>query len=268
MLAGKIKSEPNQTYRAGRRRRGTSRAGVAQDGRRDRARSLIGEAAITSLTVSGWQVRGRELFPGLLACGVVAAAAAFLAQHYGAPVMLFALLLGMAMNFLSAEGRCAPGIEFAARHVLRVGVALLGVRITFEQIAALGGQPVAGRRGVRRRSRSRSRRRGAAVRLQQPVRRAHRRRHRDLRRVRGARARGGAARASAQGARDAVHRDRRERVVDARDDPLSDASCARSGSTDARPASSSAARSTTWRRWSAPATACRRRPATSPPTSS
>ena len=83
------------------------------------------------------------LFPGLVATGVVAAAAAFLAQHYGAPVMLFALLLGMAMNFLSAEGRCAAGIEFAARHVLRIGVALLGLRIGVAQIAAMGWQPVA-----------------------------------------------------------------------------------------------------------------------------
>ena len=49
---------------------------------------------------------GRALVPGLLACGVIAAASAFLAQHYGAPVMLFALLLGMAMNFLSGEGAC------------------------------------------------------------------------------------------------------------------------------------------------------------------
>ena len=73
---------------------------------------------------------------------MVAAAAAFLAQHYGAPVMLLALLLGMAMNFLSAEGPCAAGIEFTARHVLRVGVALLGLRITVEQIAAMGWQPV------------------------------------------------------------------------------------------------------------------------------
>ena len=53
--------------------------------------------------------------PGVLACGVVAAAATFLSEHYGAPVMLFALLLGMAMNFLSAEGPCAAGIEFTAR---------------------------------------------------------------------------------------------------------------------------------------------------------
>ena len=83
----------------------------------------------------------RALFPGLLACGVVAAASTFLSEHYGAPVMLFALLLGMAMNFLSADGPCAPGIEFAARQVLRFGVALLGLRITVAQIAELGWGP-------------------------------------------------------------------------------------------------------------------------------
>jgi len=86
--------------------------------------------------------RGRELFPGLLASGVVAAAAAFLSQHYGAPAMLFALLLGMAMNFLGAEGRCTAGIGFSARSVLRIGVALLGLRITLSQVAAMGWQPL------------------------------------------------------------------------------------------------------------------------------
>jgi len=85
---------------------------------------------------------GRALVPGLLACGVIAAASAFLAQHYGAPVMLFALLLGLAMNFLSGEGPCQPGIEFTGRQVLRIGVALLGLRITVGQIAALGWPPV------------------------------------------------------------------------------------------------------------------------------
>lgn len=85
--------------------------------------------------------RVRTLFPGVLACGVVAAAATFLAQHYGAPVMLFALLLGLAMNFLSAEGPCAAGIAFSARVLLRFGVALLGLRITAEQVIALGWQP-------------------------------------------------------------------------------------------------------------------------------
>ena len=86
--------------------------------------------------------RLRALFPGVTACAVVAAAAAFLGEHYGAPVLLFALLLGLAMNFLSGEGPCAPGIEFCARNVLRLGVALLGLRITLDQVAALGWGPV------------------------------------------------------------------------------------------------------------------------------
>lgn len=81
--------------------------------------------------------------PGLLASLVVAAAAAFLSDHYGGPVMLFALLLGMAMNFLGEVDRCKAGISFASRTLLRVGVAMLGFRITLWQIADLGWQPVA-----------------------------------------------------------------------------------------------------------------------------
>jgi uncharacterized integral membrane protein (TIGR00698 family) len=95
-----------------------------------------------SRSEANWLTMGRALAPGLVASGVLAAAAAFLSQHYGAPVMLLALLLGMAMNFLSSEGACVPGIEFTVRTVLRCGVALLGLRITLAQIAALGWQPV------------------------------------------------------------------------------------------------------------------------------
>jgi len=81
--------------------------------------------------------------PGLVASLVIAAAAAFLADHYSGPVMLFALLLGMAMNFLSEVDRCRAGIRFASGFVLRLGVALLGFRITLSQIVALGWRPVA-----------------------------------------------------------------------------------------------------------------------------
>ncbi|HEX6829805.1 MAG TPA: putative sulfate exporter family transporter [Burkholderiales bacterium] len=72
---------------------------------------------------------------GVLASVVVALAATFLSEHYGASPMLFALLLGMAVNFLSLEGPCVPGIAFAAGNVLRIGVALLGMRITLWQMA-------------------------------------------------------------------------------------------------------------------------------------
>ena len=98
---------------------------------------------MAALSISAGSERVRSLFPGVLACAVVAAAATFLSEHYGAPVMLFALLLGMAMNFLSGDGNpCKPGIEFSARTVLRLGVALLGLRITVGQIAALGWEPL------------------------------------------------------------------------------------------------------------------------------
>jgi uncharacterized integral membrane protein (TIGR00698 family) len=93
--------------------------------------------------IAAFQERGRALLPGVTVTLVVAAAAAFLAEQYHAPAMLFALLLGIATNFLSTQSGCKHGIEFAARDVLRVGVALLGMRITFGQIAALGWHPVA-----------------------------------------------------------------------------------------------------------------------------
>jgi uncharacterized integral membrane protein (TIGR00698 family) len=83
------------------------------------------------------------IYPGVLVALTIGLAAAFLSDHYGAPVMLFALLIGMAFHFLHEGGRCVAGIEFASRTVLRVGVALLGVRITFDQIASLGPAPVA-----------------------------------------------------------------------------------------------------------------------------
>ena len=81
---------------------------------------------MSTLSLAAGRARARSLFPGVLACLVVAAAATFLSEHYGAPVMLFALLLGMAMNFLSGDGPCQPGIAFTGRTVLRIGVALLG----------------------------------------------------------------------------------------------------------------------------------------------
>ncbi|WP_424934588.1 YeiH family protein [Amaricoccus macauensis] len=81
---------------------------------------------------------GRELAPGVFLALTIAAAATFLSEHYGAPTMLFALLIGMAFQFMSVEGPCVQGIAFSSRTMLRIGVALLGVRVTFTDITALG----------------------------------------------------------------------------------------------------------------------------------
>ena len=86
----------------------------------------------------------RSLAPGVTVCLLVAMAAVYLSEHYGGPVMLFALLLGMALHFLSEEGqRTAEGIQFCAKKILRVGVALLGFRISIEEIIGLGWETAA-----------------------------------------------------------------------------------------------------------------------------
>lgn len=83
-----------------------------------------------------------RLYPGFAVSLVIAAAATFLSEHYGAPTMLFALLIGIGFHFLMELPSCAPGIEFSASKLLRIGIGLLGVRITFYDLASLGWTPV------------------------------------------------------------------------------------------------------------------------------
>jgi len=76
--------------------------------------------------------------PGLgLAC-VLAVAATFVSSTHNGPQMLYALLLCVAFHYLSKNARVLPGIEFCSRSLLRLGVGLLGARITASQIADLG----------------------------------------------------------------------------------------------------------------------------------
>lgn len=75
---------------------------------------------------------------GLIACVIVGLAALFLADNYGAPVMVFALLLGMSVNFLYENEQCVAGIDFASSAVLRFGVVLLGAKILVEDVLSLG----------------------------------------------------------------------------------------------------------------------------------
>ena len=84
----------------------------------------------------------KSLVPGLLVTALVAMAAAFLGGHYKGSILLFALLLGLALHFLSEDQRCAAGIQFASSTVLRIGVALLGLRLTIDHVVTLGWQTV------------------------------------------------------------------------------------------------------------------------------
>lgn len=94
------------------------------------------------MTVISMVNRTREVwhryFRGLAISALVALAAAFISEHYGAPAMLLAILIGLALHFLSDDPRTSAGLDFASRNLLRVGVALLGVRISAAMIGELG----------------------------------------------------------------------------------------------------------------------------------
>jgi uncharacterized integral membrane protein (TIGR00698 family) len=84
-----------------------------------------------------WQ-RVLALLPGVGLSSVIAIAATSVSTLHGGPQLLYALLFGVAFHYLSHEPRTKPGIEFCGRTVLRLGVGLLGARITAAQIAGLG----------------------------------------------------------------------------------------------------------------------------------
>lgn len=82
--------------------------------------------------------RLRDLAPGVLLAATIALASQFIASRYGGPVMLYAILFGIAFNFLSEDPKCAAGLRFASKRVLQAGVVLLGAAVTFSEIAGLG----------------------------------------------------------------------------------------------------------------------------------
>ena len=98
---------------------------------------------MTTKKQQNWLVASvKPVMPGLLLAVVVAMASRFVAVSYGGPVMLFALLFGMAFNFLAKDEKCMPGIALASKTILRIGVALLGVQLTLGDLSALGAPVV------------------------------------------------------------------------------------------------------------------------------
>ncbi len=82
-----------------------------------------------------------SLLPGLLICAIASAAAAWLSDNYGIPIILMGLLIGLALTFVAADPRTHPGLDFASRIFLQIGIVVLGMQVTFMQISALGLTP-------------------------------------------------------------------------------------------------------------------------------
>jgi uncharacterized integral membrane protein (TIGR00698 family) len=86
--------------------------------------------------------RPPRLFPGIALAGTVALAASYLAVPiatvFPLPVIVIALLIGIALHAVADRPLFRPGITFCVARVLRWAVALLGLKISLSEIAALG----------------------------------------------------------------------------------------------------------------------------------
>ena len=78
-----------------------------------------------------------------LALAAAVAVIAWLCGYFTAlPAVLFAILIGMALHPLVPQPAVRPGLDIAAKPLLRLGVALLGLQITLGDFGALGVEAV------------------------------------------------------------------------------------------------------------------------------
>lgn len=89
-------------------------------------------------TASGWL--GLAL-SGLIAAGGIVASGTPWAQHLGLSALTLAIVFGIVAGntfFPAIAARTATGVDFSKSTLLRTGIVLFGLRITFQQIAAVG----------------------------------------------------------------------------------------------------------------------------------
>jgi uncharacterized integral membrane protein (TIGR00698 family) len=104
---------------------------------------MLADTAVAEATPAARKPLSRFV-PGLAICAIAGAAAAWLSQNYGVPIILAGLLIGLALNFAAGDARTHDGLDAVSRHGLRAGIMLLGVQVTVMQIAAMGAVPFFG----------------------------------------------------------------------------------------------------------------------------
>ncbi len=109
------------------------------------AGDLFGEMVLADTAPAPTERKPLTRFiPGIAICAIASAAAAWLSQNYGVPIILAGLLLGLALSFAAGDPRTHEGLDATSRHGLRAGIVLLGFQVTLMQIGAMGVVPFAG----------------------------------------------------------------------------------------------------------------------------
>ena len=82
------------------------------------------------------------LLPGILLCGLMAAAALLLRQISGlaalSPMMVSIALGALVQNALGTPAVARPGVAFSLRWILRFAIVLLGFQLTIQQVLDVG----------------------------------------------------------------------------------------------------------------------------------
>jgi len=75
---------------------------------------------------------------GITVCGLIGGFAILGSELYQAPVMLAAIILGLVVHFLAGIEELKAGIDWCAKPLLYIGVALLGLRIDVGDLNSAG----------------------------------------------------------------------------------------------------------------------------------
>ena len=79
-----------------------------------------------------------QTIPGILLASTITCFAFFISSSFDLPVMMVSLLIGMIFNFIGGKEVFEKGVDFSASQMLRFGVALLGFRLSIENVTNLG----------------------------------------------------------------------------------------------------------------------------------
>lgn len=84
--------------------------------------------------------RTRRLLPGVVLVAVIAAVATLVASASSSlsPLVVGIVLGALVANVVTVPDRFTPGVAFCARSLLRVGIVILGLRLSLGDLAGLG----------------------------------------------------------------------------------------------------------------------------------
>tara|TARA_X000000368_G_C23046262_1_gene719275 strand:+ start:965 stop:1960 length:996 start_codon:yes stop_codon:yes gene_type:complete len=85
------------------------------------------------------RIKYSQYVNGLIIVSIIATLSLILSSYYSTPKLLFAILIGMSVSYLSNKKSFEKGIWLASDPILKLGVSFLGFRLSLENVTQVGG---------------------------------------------------------------------------------------------------------------------------------